>query len=104
MAYSDTAARALHTAPLLAALALLLRGERRRTRLLLQVAAYFASVVHAALWPAVLGAAIAAVTGAALALSCLRGTGWHLLACAGVPWCAVCAVASHAGCSACSYH
>ena len=69
MTYSDAAARALHTAPLLGALALLLRGEPRRPRLLLQVLAYFSSVVHAALWPAVLGAAIAAITGAAPVLS-----------------------------------
>ena len=65
--YSDTAARALHSAPLLGALALLLCGERRRPRLLLQVIAYFASVVNAVLWPAMLGAAIAVITGAAQA-------------------------------------
>ena len=95
--YSGAAARALHTAPLLAALALLLRGRRRRPRLGLQVIAYFASLVHAVLWPAVLGAAVAAATGATLILWQDCGVGPRLLAWYGVPQGAVCIVASRAG-------
>ncbi|KAK9839270.1 hypothetical protein WJX81_004900 [Elliptochloris bilobata] len=64
--YSGATARALHTTPLGVALALLPRGRRDGKRLgalALSVMLYFSSVAHAVLWPALLGAALAAVTG-----------------------------------------